>query len=275
MTPTRPQQPALPERDGLRLAYLDFGGDGPPVLFLHGLAGHAGEWAETAQWLTGRARVVALDARGHGGSERNPADVSQRAHVDDVAFVIEQLALGPVVLVGQSLGGLTAFLVAAEHPGLVRGLVVGEASPERDEEAAVEEAEHYLASWPVPFASREAAVAFFGGPSLRAESWADGLESREDGLWPRFEVAVMSRTLRAAASRSHWTEWDSIQCPALVVRAERGAIAAGEAGAMVARLPGARLVELSGAGHDLHLDRPQEWRTAISEFLDSVDAGSA
>jgi pimeloyl-ACP methyl ester carboxylesterase len=169
---------AILERDGVRLAYLDFGGTGPPVLLLHGLAGHAREWADTAGWLTERARVFGLDARGHGRSERNPADVSRRAHVEDVAFMVDRLQLGPVLLVGQSLGGQTAFLFAAEHPELVRGVVVAEASPERDDEAAVEQVKHDLAGWPVPFASREAAVTFFSGPSLRAESWADGLELR-------------------------------------------------------------------------------------------------
>jgi pimeloyl-ACP methyl ester carboxylesterase len=87
---------------------------------LHGLAGHAGEWTETASWLTGGYHPFGLDARGHGRSERLPDDVSPAAQVADVAFVIEQLALGPVVLVGQSLGGLTALLVAARHPELVR-----------------------------------------------------------------------------------------------------------------------------------------------------------
>ena len=96
------------QRDGVRLSRLDYGGDGPCVLLLHGLAGHAGEWAETAGWLTEHGRVVALDARGHGGSERLPADVSPGAHVADAAFAVERLGLDPVVLVGQSLGGRTA-----------------------------------------------------------------------------------------------------------------------------------------------------------------------
>jgi pimeloyl-ACP methyl ester carboxylesterase len=70
-------------REGVRLAGLDWGGDGPPALLLHGLAGYAGEWADTARWLTARCRVVALDARGHGDSERAPDDVSRAAHVAD------------------------------------------------------------------------------------------------------------------------------------------------------------------------------------------------
>jgi pimeloyl-ACP methyl ester carboxylesterase len=56
----------------------------------------------------------------------------------------------------------------------------------------------------------------------------------------------------------------------VVVRAGNGSIPATDAQAMVDRLPQARLVELKGAGHDLHLDRPAEWRRALSEFLDAL-----
>ncbi len=258
------------ERDNVRLACRDFGGRGPSVLLVHGLAGHAGEWTESARWLTARCRVVAFDARGHGRSERAPFDVSRAAHVADTVSVVEELGLAPVVLVGQSLGGLTALHVAAEHPDLVRGLIVADASPAGGEEVTVLEVGNSLTNWPVPFPSRDAAVAFFSGPSLRADAWADGLEERGDGWWPRFDVEIMVRTLREAVSRSYWSEWEGIQCPTLVVRAGNGVIPITEAQAMTDRLPQARLIEIPGAEHDLHLDRPAEWHQAVSQFLDSI-----
>ena len=268
------------ERAGVRLAGLDYGGGGPSVLLLHGLAGHAGEWAETAGWLTERCRVVALDARGHGRSERLPPDVSPDAHVADAVFALERLELDPVVLVGHSLGGRTALLLAAQRPDLVRGLVVADASPHGGDEAEVVEVdlaalEQALRRWPVPFASRDEAVAFFGGPSLSAEAWADGLEHRDGGWWPRFDVDVMVRTLGEAAARSHWEDWERISCPSLVVRAGNGAIAPGDAQAMAARGQHVRLVELAGAKHDLHLDRPAEWRQVLSDFVSTLGAAAA
>ena len=60
--------------------------------------------------------MVAFDARGHGHGERRPRDVSRRANVADAVAVIDALQLAPVVLVGQSLGGQTSLLVAAERP---------------------------------------------------------------------------------------------------------------------------------------------------------------
>jgi len=91
-------------------------------------------------------------------------DVSPDAHVADAAFAVERLRLDPVALVGQSLGGRTALLIAAERPELVRGLVVADASPHGGDDADVVEVdlaalEQSLRRWPVPFASRDAAVA--------------------------------------------------------------------------------------------------------------------
>lgn len=59
-------------RKGVRLACADYGGTGPPVVLLYGLCGHAGEWAETASWLSVSHRVVIPEQRGHGRS-RNVA----------------------------------------------------------------------------------------------------------------------------------------------------------------------------------------------------------
>jgi pimeloyl-ACP methyl ester carboxylesterase len=255
------------ERDGVRLACFDFGGEGQPALLLHGLAGHAGEWSETAEWLRDRHRVLALDQRGHGRSERLPLDVSRAAYVDDAVAIIEQLGLGPVVLIGQSLGGHAAFLTAARRPDLVRALIVVEASPNTGGDEPVAEVAGALGAWPVPFPSRQAALEFFGGPSLRAEAWTNGLEERDGGWWPRFDLGVMVRALREGTHRSYWAEWERIRCSTLVVRGERGILGPDDARAMVARLPGARLAEIAGAGHDLHVDQPGRWRAALLRFL--------
>lgn len=209
------------QRGDVRLATLEFGGSGREVVLLHGLAGHAGEWKDTARWLTDEFRVFAFDARGHGRSERHPTDVSRAAYVEDASFLIGELAQPPVILVGQSLGGQTALLLAAQRPDLVETLILADAgaggkeSTEKAERAA-NDLGRSLHRWPVPFPDRDAAIAYFGGPSLPAEAWADGLVQDDQGLWPSFEVPIMVETLRQAASRSYWEEWRTIRCPTLV-----------------------------------------------------------
>ncbi|MFG3517030.1 alpha/beta fold hydrolase [Streptomyces bobili] len=93
-------------RDGVRLVCRDRGGPGgEPVVLLHGLAGHAGEWEVVASRLIPRYRVVAVAQREHGASERHPQHVSQADYVADIVAAVEQLGLRRPVLVGQSLGG--------------------------------------------------------------------------------------------------------------------------------------------------------------------------
>ena len=183
-------------REGTRLACRDFGGHGASVLFLHGLAGQSGEWAETAAFLGDRFRVLALDQRGHGRSEQHPDDLSRAAFVADVAAVIDHLSLDPVVLVGQSMGGNTAFLTAAAYPERVSGLVVVEASPDGPSQDLAEHIAAWLDRWPVPFADVDAAHEFFASERLAPHPWTDGLDRRDGRLWPRFEKRAMVESSR-------------------------------------------------------------------------------
>jgi pimeloyl-ACP methyl ester carboxylesterase len=249
----------------VHLACLDHGGDGPPAVLVHGLAGHAGEWDGTAAWLRASHRVVAPDARGHGRSERRPGDLSRAAFVDDLACWIELLGLAPAIVVGQSLGAHTAFLLAARRPELVRALVVAEATPEPDPDAPAS-VEAWLRSWPVPFGALEDALAFFGDTTW-GRAWAAGLERRDDGLGPAFDVDVMVAAL-AEAERSVWDEWRRVRCPALVVRAGGDGIPKALVERMVGEAPHATAAVVPDAGHDLHLHQPERWRAVIRAFLD-------
>lgn len=210
--------------------------------------------------------MIAFDQRAHGASERRPADVSRAAYVADVVAVADELALGSVVLVGHSLGGHTAMLTAAAHPDRVAALVMIEAGPgdaDSDLPAGIEE---WLASWPVPFRSRNAAIAFFGGGAI-GSGWAAGLERREDGWWPRFEPELMVRSVRELSRRSYWREWQQVKCPTLVVLAESGKFSAERARAITRAQPSTTVVRIPGAGHDVHLQEPELVRAALIDFL--------
>jgi pimeloyl-ACP methyl ester carboxylesterase len=256
-------------QDGVRLACRDWGGPGQPIVLLHGLAGHAGEWDMLARSLSSRYRVVAVDQRGHGASERYPRDVSRAAYVADVIAVVEQLELQRPVLVGQSLGGHTAMLTAAAHLGLVRALVLVEAGPGGPNPNAPTDIGKWLDSWPIPFSSREAAAAFLGGGPVGA-GWAAGLEEVEDGWRPRFDRDVMVRSLTENAQRSFRHEWEQVACPILIVLAQSSFISAQEADQMLQQRPATMAMSIPGTGHDLHLEQPGVLHTVLSDFIEGL-----
>lgn len=253
-------------RGGVRLACRDWGGPGIPVVLLHGLAGHGGEWDRLAEVLSPRYRVVAVDQRGHGGSERRPPEVTRAAFVEDVVAVADRLELARPVVIGQSLGGHAAMLVAATHPALVRALVMIEAGPGVAGSDAPSKIGAWLDSWPAPFPTREDAVEFFGGGAL-GQGWADGLQEREGGWWPRFERHVMVAAIAEIAERSYWPEWAGIRCPALVVLAQSSFISAADVDRMLRDRPDTVAVSIPGTGHDLHLQQPDALRAIVSDFL--------
>ncbi|MFI2635239.1 alpha/beta fold hydrolase [Streptomyces collinus] len=257
-------------REGVRISCRDWGRSGSPVVLLHGLAGHAGEWDGLARDLGPRYRIVAVDQRGHGASERRPRDVSRAAYVADAVAVIAQLGLHRPVLAGQSLGGHTALLTASAHPGLLRGLVLVEAGPGRADPNVPAEIGAMLDAWPTPFPSRRAAVAFFGGGAV-GEGWAGGREERDGGWWPHFDRDVMVAALAENARRSFWDEWASITCPALVVLGQSGIVPAQETEAMLQQRPETVALSVPGAGHDVHLERPEVLHQVLREFLGQVE----
>ena len=262
-------------RDDVSLVGHDSGPrHGPTVVLLHGLAGHAGEWRATVASLSASCRVVAFDQRGHGASTRSPADMSRAAFVADAVAVIEQLGLAPAILVGQSLGAHTAFLTAAARPDIVRGLVVAEASPERDP-LARDRLAVLLRAWPVPFASRASALEFFGGDSPIASVWLDGLEVHGGAWWPRFECQTVLDSLCELTERSYWDEWEALDVPTLLVRGEHGWLDANVARRMLQCCSAASLVEIGGAGHDVHIEQPDAWRNYVEPFVAASDTRMA
>ncbi|MFE2347513.1 alpha/beta fold hydrolase [Kitasatospora cineracea] len=260
-------EPRTVVREGVELHCRDWAGrpGARPVLLLHGLAGHAGEWDALAGALAPRHRVVAFDQRGHGRSTRRPADVGRAAYVADALAVADRLGLERPLLVGQSLGGHTALLAAAAHPGRFGGLVLVEAAAGRNADVP-EQIGGMLRGWPLPFPDRAAAVAFFGGGPVGA-AWADGLERRPDGWWPRFDPEVLVDSLAGIAARDHWADWAALSCPTLLVLGQGGIIPPAEADRMLALRPEVRAVSVRGAGHDVHLEQPAELLRMVGEFL--------
>ena len=111
------------------LRVFDTGSGGPCFVFIHGWACDHTAWDLQAADLSRDYRCLSIDLRGRGGSSLTPPyDTAQQA--DDVAAVLTELGTGAAILVGHSLGGITALLVNERHPGLVLGVVMGD-SPVR------------------------------------------------------------------------------------------------------------------------------------------------
>ena len=96
----------------------------PPILLLHGITSFGGTWEWIVPTLAERFRVLRLDFRGHGASDRAPEEYSPQGYVSDAVASIEQAAGQPCVVMGHSLGGATAAMLTQRHPDLVVAAVM-------------------------------------------------------------------------------------------------------------------------------------------------------
>jgi pimeloyl-ACP methyl ester carboxylesterase len=112
------------EINHVRIHYLRTGGAKPPVVLLHGLLGSGACWTPLARSLEAEFDVVMPDARGHGASSAPHHGYTYDENANDVVGLIGGLELSRPVLLGHSMGGLTAAVVASRSAGILRGVIL-------------------------------------------------------------------------------------------------------------------------------------------------------
>ncbi len=259
--------------NGLRLRYRDWGGNGPPLLALHGSAAHAHWWDPVAPRLTRRLRVLALDWRGHGRSQwpRPPAYGSED-FAADLLGVIERLRLTRVILAGHSMGGHAALAFAAWYPAALARLVVVDAKPMVNLQRLL--ALRTRSDRPRPeFPTRSAALSRFrlsppettASPALVRAVGARGIRRLPSGRWVyRFDPACE----RTRTPVDTWPLLPRIAVPTLIVRGEHSTILPRDLAARMAKaIPSARAEEVAGAHHHVTLDAPEALADCLLAWL--------
>jgi pimeloyl-ACP methyl ester carboxylesterase len=111
--------------DSIELHVADDGDPAaPPILLLHGITSFGGTWDWIVPTLAERWRVLRLDFRGHGASDRAPGEYSPAGYLSDAVAAIEQAAGRPCAVMGHSLGGATAAALVQQRPDLVVAAVM-------------------------------------------------------------------------------------------------------------------------------------------------------
>ncbi|WP_433555126.1 alpha/beta fold hydrolase [Pseudonocardia xinjiangensis] len=243
-------------------------GGARPLVALHALALSGRVWDPMAAAMAGNRRVLAPDARGHGGSDWDGGPFGIADLADDVAAIIEAVADGPVDVVGLSMGGSTAILLAQRRPDLVARLVLADTTADYGPDRVAQWIDRAEKAVGVP---REKQVAFqvdrWFSPSF-VEAHPDEVRRVSDIF-----VATDSRAHAAACHAFAGLDADAglgdIQAPTLVlVGRDDYATPPAMAQVLASGIPDARLEVLDDTRHLSLIERPDLW-PLVEKHLDT------
>lgn len=278
----KPFRSGFAEVDGLRLHYLDWPGSEPTVLCLPGITANAHAFAGLAEELGPRHRVVAMDLRGRGESDKPASGYDIGTHVADVAGLLDGVGLRRLVVVGWSLGAKVALALAATHPQRVERLVLLD-PPVETSPAAVAALGAFWSRLDDTYDSVEAFLArtraswVFTDWSPYVDRYlrADVEEGSDGVVRHRVPGHVPKDELRAEDRYPTRSFYGRVNCPVLILRATRPLVregdevlAAEDAREMATSLPQGRLIEVDEANHfSIVLGKPAQVLQAVTAFL--------
>ncbi|MGM0782980.1 MAG: alpha/beta fold hydrolase [Pseudomonadota bacterium] len=256
------------------LNHLDTGGEGIPLVVIHGLLGSADNWRSHVKQWQQQCRVVAVDLRNHGRSPHADG-MSYAAMAADLEALLDRLGIERAHLLGHSMGGKVAISVARLHPQRVASLIVADIAPQaygHDHDAVFAGLRRVEQGQPGNRREADALLAEHVEERAVRLFLATNLERDDDGIL-RLRIGLdeiegdYDAIMQAPAGEG------SYDGPVLVLRGDRSPYVTD---AMLPRLhqvlPQAQLVTLENAGHWLHAEQPEAFQAAVNDFLASLEA---
>jgi len=280
MRAREPDYEGFVERDGVRVGYAVSGTAEPAILLLTSWAiVHARQWKAQVPYLARRFRVITVEGRGNGRTDRpvTAEAYSDREYVDDAIAALDATGVDRAVIVGLSLGGRHALQLAAWYPERAAGVIaIGAALP-----------------WPLPPDFDEPKDGYEGWGKANRHYWlADyrgwveffmsqvftephSIKQREDGVGYGLETTAETLLLTAPAAAAPTAEdaediCRQVRCPVLVVHGDQDGIVPYETGVALAHWTGGQLVTIHGGGHAPTLRDPVLANLLIRDFAQSL-----
>ena len=257
---------AICETNGINIHYTRTGGDKPPLILLHGLMTNGLCWTCLAHALEKEYDIIMPDARGHGNSSVPDFGYRYEDHANDVAGLINSLRLPPPILLGHSMGGMTAAVVASHKPNLLRGLVLADPT--------------FLS----PKVQREVRDSDVADQHLRLlkmsldEVMADARNRHPNRSRETLELFARARLQTSMAAFDVLTPPNpdykllvsSIDVPSILVFGDKGVISSVVAEELQRLNPRLQTEQIWEAGHSVHLDQPERFAAVVGSFIRSI-----
>jgi pimeloyl-ACP methyl ester carboxylesterase len=265
------------EVNGLKLHYLDWGSPDSErtLVCLHGTSGNGHHFDALARSLLGSYRVIALDQRGHGLSDKPPQGYDAATLAGDLEALAKNLRLSTFALLGASMGSRVATVYIGSHPETIYRLVLVDLSFEMPAAAQQRMIQGHLTRQRT-FESFAEALAYSRAmpqrsrwtPEMHREEIEHAVGQRPDGKWEwRYSLEAALQSLQQAP-QDLWAYVARIQCPTLLIRGRESDVLTVSTAEKFSRLvEECRIFEVEGAAHGVARDNPARFNQVVAEFL--------
>ena len=258
------------ETNGITLHYTRTGGNKPPVMLLHGLMTNGLCWTELARALEDDYDVIMPDARGHGQSSVPDDGYCYEDHANDITGLIQALRLPAPWLLGHSMGGMTAAVVASRKPVLLRGLVLADPtflSPEVQREvhaSGVADQHRQLLTKSLAEVLAEARGRHPDRPAETLELFARS----------RLQTSLRAFGVLTPPNPDYRQLVQAIDVPSLLVIGDKGVVSTRVANELHRLNPALQVAQIQQAGHALQVDQPARFAAVVKGFLQAIETGA-
>jgi len=245
-----------------------------PLLLLHGLGSSTLDWEYQISALTASYRVIVMDLRGHGRSDKPNERYSISGFTEDVAALIEHLQLDPVHLIGLSMGGMIGFQMGVDYPELLKSLTIINSGPEV-KVRSLSDGIGLATRWTLSRLLSLEDIAKLLSKKMFPKPEQTELRLKIQRRWPRNDKRAYLASLDALIGWGVRENLARITCPTLVVSGDRDYTPTARKAAYVKQMPNARLVVIEDSGHASPMDQPAAFNALLLSFLKEVELGSA
>ena len=257
--------------DGRTIHYLDWGPEGKPAFILvHALGHSAHNYDHVAPLLNQRHRVIAIDLRGHGDSDWSPkGEYSVEDYVSDLHALVTQLKLGPVTLIGCSIGGRVVQVYSGMYPDRISKLIVLDVGPARPESTTrtlsdrIEREQHGWASEEELYASLRRNPTRVPEEVHRNQVRYESKRLANGRVVWKYDPKVVN----GLGPIELWDYVKMIKAPTLYVIGGRSRLVTPEEQRQLKTLPFAEVITIPEAGHYPQEDTPELFLAVVKAFL--------
>lgn len=256
----------------MKLFHRDLGGEGlPPLVLLHGMLGSSRNWQTAGRELTSTHHVLALDLRNHGQSPHAP-DTTYEAMMADVLEWLDGQKLGAVTLLGHSMGGKVAMLLACRHPANVRRLIVVDIAPKTY--AWPEHRQEFAAMTSLDVGALKSRAEAEQKFEARVPDWAmrkflaTNLERSDDGHWRWLVNLPVLVAGLPTLEKNPLADSDRFTRPALwIIGGKSRYVQPSDTEKIRRHFPSAEIVTLAGSGHNPHMEAREAFVAKVRTFI--------